>query len=267
MADERTYLLDNRQPEAGRRFDAIAELFDTWTLEHLDRLGVTEGHHCWEVGAGGPGIAQALAQRVGATGRVLASDLDINWLTDLSTDTIEVRRHDVTQDPLPDEQFDLVHARLVLVHLPDRAEVLRKLVSTVRPGGWLVIEDADPALQPLACPDEYGPNEVLANRVRRAFRARLAERGVDLGFGRTLPRLLRGAGLTGVAAESYSPITSRACRELEAATVRQLRDQLVGPELSDADLDQHLANLRDTELDVTTAPLISCWGQRPTESR
>ncbi|MDH6144323.1 SAM-dependent methyltransferase [Kitasatospora sp. GP30] len=267
MADERAYLLDNRQPEAGRRFDAIAELFDAWTLQHVDRLGVTAGYHCWEVGAGGPGIARALAQRVGPTGRVLASDLDINWLTTLLTDTVEVRRHDITQDPLPDEQFDLVHARLVLVHLPDRAEVLRKLVSSVRPGGWLVIEDADPALQPLACPDEFGPNEELANRVRRSFRARLAERGVDLAFGRTLPRLLRAAGLTDVAAEAYSPITSRACRELEAATVRQLRGQLVGPDLSDADLDQHLANLRDTELDVTTAPLISCWGQRPAQSR
>ncbi|MCC9309556.1 methyltransferase domain-containing protein [Kitasatospora sp. RB6PN24] len=267
MADERAYLLDNREPEAGRRFDAIAELFDTWTLQHLDRLGVADGQHCWEVGAGGPGIARALAQRVGPTGRVLASDLDTSWLTGLPGDTVEVIRHDITRDPLPDERFDLVHARLVLVHLPDRAEVLRKLASTVRPGGWLVIEDADPALQPLACPDEHGPNEVLANRIRRSFRARLAERGVDLAFGRTLPRLLRAAGLTSVAAESYAPVTSRACRELEAATVRQLRDQLVGPDLSAGDLDQHLANLRDTELDVTTAPLISCWGQRPTHSR
>jgi SAM-dependent methyltransferase len=263
VADERTYLLDNRQAEAGQRFDAIAELFDTWTLQHLDRLGLGRGHSCWEAGAGGPQLSRALAERVGPQGRVLASDLDVDWLTDLPKGTVEVRRHDITQDPLPDEQFDLVHARLLLVHLPDRAEVLRRLAAAVRPGGWLVIEDADPALQPLACPDEHGPDQELANRVRRAFRARLAERGADLAFGRTLPRLLRAAGLTHVAAEGYFPVTSAACRHLEAATVRQLRGQLTGPELSEGDLDRHLANLRTTELDVTTAPLITCWGRRP----
>ncbi|MFI6844387.1 methyltransferase domain-containing protein [Kitasatospora sp. NBC_00085] len=262
MTGERSHLLDNRQREAGRRFDAIAEPFDGWTLQHLDRLGLTGGHRCWEVGAGGPGIPRALAERVGPRGRVLASDLDTNWLTGLPADTVEVVRHDITRDPLPDEQFDLVHARLVLVHLPDRAEVLRRLASAVRPGGWLVVEDADPAMQPLACPDEHGPEQELANRVRRAFRARLAERGADLAFGRTLPRLLRAAGLTQVAAEAYFPVTSPACRELEAATVRQLRDQLVGPDLASTDLDRHLTNLHDAELDVTTAPLVSCWGRR-----
>ncbi|MFE0465024.1 class I SAM-dependent methyltransferase [Kitasatospora sp. NPDC058965] len=262
MAEDRGYLLDNRMREAGERFTAIAELFDDWTLRHLDRLGLAAGAHCWEVGAGGPGIPRALAERVGPGGRVLASDLDTGWLTGLPAPTVEVLRHDVTRDPLPAGQFDLVHARLLLVHLPDRAAVLRRLADAVRPGGWLVIEDADPALQPLACPDEHGPEQRLANRVRRAFRARLAERGVDLAFGRTLPRLLRGAGLTEVAAEAYFPVTSAACRALEAATVRQLRDRLVGPDLAAADLDQHLANLRGTELDVTTAPLVTCWGRR-----
>ncbi|PYC80196.1 SAM-dependent methyltransferase [Streptomyces tateyamensis] len=263
MAEDHGYLLDNRQREAGERFAAIAELFDSWTTAHLDRLGLTAGQHCWEVGAGGPGIPSALAERVGPAGRVLATDLDVSWLTGpAAPEGVEVRRHDVTQDPLPAEQFDLVHARLLLVHLPDRAAVLERLATAVRPGGLLVIEDADPALQPLACPDESGPAQLLANRVRRAFRARLAERGADLAFGRTLPRLLRGAGLTEVAAEAFFPVTSPACRALEAATVRQLREQLTGPDLTAADLDLHLANLAGAELDVTTAPLITCWGRR-----
>jgi hypothetical protein len=32
------YLLDNRRPEAGERFAALAELFDPWTFRHLDDL-------------------------------------------------------------------------------------------------------------------------------------------------------------------------------------------------------------------------------------
>jgi hypothetical protein len=39
----------------------------------------------------------------------------------------------------------------------DRDRALRSMISALRPGGWLLVEDADPALQPLICPDEYGP--------------------------------------------------------------------------------------------------------------
>ncbi|MGW1024135.1 methyltransferase domain-containing protein [Streptomyces sp. NPDC002577] len=266
MTAEDGYLLVNRQREAGRRFDAFAELFDPWTLDHLDRLGPAAGWRCWEVGAGGLSVPTALAGRVGPTGQVLATDIDTSWLTGLTATTgpVEVMRHDVVRDEPPAGGFDLVHARLVLVHLPDRAEALRRMAAAVRPGGWLVVEDADPALQPLACPDERGPAEELANRIRRGFRALLAQRGADLAFGRSLPALLRGAGLRDVRAEGYFPLTSPPCRELEAATVRQLREQLVAGGLAtDAEIDQHLANLRGEELDVTTAPLITCWGRRP----
>ncbi|GAA1068897.1 methyltransferase domain-containing protein [Kitasatospora nipponensis] len=270
MANDHSYLLDNRQREAGVRFDALAELFDPWTLEHLERLGPARGWHCWEVGAGGPSVPAALARRVGPDGRVLVTDIDTTWLDGLaapargSSARIEVHRHDVAADEPPQGPFDLVHARLVLVHVTGRAEALRRMASAVRPGGLLVIEDADPALQPLACPDERGPAEELANRIRRGFRALLAERGADLAFGRTLPALLRAAGLTDVHAEGYFPVTSPACRRLEAATVRQLRDQLItGQGIAPADLDRHLENLATTELDVTTAPLITAWARRP----
>jgi hypothetical protein len=37
------YLLDNRRPEAGERFAALAELFDPWTFRHFDDLGLGEG--------------------------------------------------------------------------------------------------------------------------------------------------------------------------------------------------------------------------------
>src|SRR5664280_1942590 len=95
------------------------------------------------------------------------------------------------------------------------------MVAALRPGGWLVLEDADPALQPLICPDEYGPAQQRANRLRRGFRTLLAQRGAELAFGRTLPRLLRQAGLVDVEADGFFPVTSPACAVLETATVRQ----------------------------------------------
>jgi SAM-dependent methyltransferase len=257
------YLLDNQQAEAGRRFDALAELFDPVTFRHFETVGVAAGWRCWEVGAGGPSVPTWLAERVGTTGTVVASDIDVSWLPE-TTVPFEVLRHDVGADEPPPGQFDLVHARLVLVHVPQRAAALDAMVRAVRPGGWLLLEDADPALQPLICPDESGPAQELANRLRRGFRTLMAQRGADLAFGRTLPRLLRAAGLADVRADAYFPVTSPACTALETATVEQVRQRLVAAGLAgDAEIDEHLANVASGELDLTTAPMISAWGYQP----
>ncbi|MFF1834477.1 class I SAM-dependent methyltransferase [Streptomyces sp. NPDC058231] len=261
---ERGYLLDNRQSEAGIRFGALAELFDPVTFRHVDRLGITAGMRCWEVGAGGPSVPAGLAARVGPAGKVVATDIDVSWAQDVADDVIEVLRHDVAADPPPPGSFDLVHARLVLVHVTDRAEALRRMIRALRPGGALLLEDADPGLQPLLCPDESGPEQRLANRLRSGFRELMAARGADLSYGRTLPRLLREAGLADVQADAYFPITSPACTVLEDATVRQIRGRLVAAGLAtDEEIDQHLAHVATGRLDLATAPLVSAWGRRP----
>lgn len=267
MADDETdrgYLLDNRQSEAGIRFGALAELFDPVTFRHVDRLGIGVGMRCWEVGAGGPSVPLGLAERVAPTGTVLATDLDVSWTRDIAGGAIEVLSHDVAADPPPPGGFDLVHARLVLVHVADRAEALRRMVQALRPGGWLLLEDADPMLQPLLCPDESGPEQRLANRLRSGFRTLMAGRGADLAYGRTLPRVLREAGLEEVRADAYFPITSPACAVLEDATVRQIRHHLTGQGIAtDEEIDRHLANVATGRLDLATAPMISAWGRRP----
>ena len=70
----------------------------------------------------------------------------------------------------PEGPFDLVHARLVLVHLPDRDRALRTMIDVLRPGGWLLVEDADPALQPASVIDAVDAAGALANRLRNGFR-------------------------------------------------------------------------------------------------
>jgi SAM-dependent methyltransferase len=261
------YLFDNPRPEAGERFAALAELFDPWTFRHLDDLGLGEGWRCWEVGAGGVSVVRGLVERVGANGRVLATDIDVSWSDPAAGGVLEVRRHDVIRDPPPSEAFDLVHARLVLVHLEDRATALRVMIDSLRPGGWLVLEDADPELQPLACPDERGPAEELANRLRILIRTLMSERGADLAYGRSLPRLLRESNLTEVRAEAYFPVASPACAVLEAATVQHVRDQLLAAKLATLEeIEAHLGNLTRGHLDLMLAPMITAWGRKPAYS-
>jgi SAM-dependent methyltransferase len=258
------YLLDNQQAEAGVRFDALAALFNASTFRHIRSLGITEGWRCWEVGAGGVSIPSWLAEQVGPAGYVLATDIDVSWMTTDADSGYTVRRHDVGVDQPPEHGFDLVHARLVFVHVPQRAAALAAIVSALRPGGWLLLEEADPALQPLVCPDESGLAQQLANKLKRDFRTLMAQRGVDLSYGRTLPRLLREAGMVDVEADAFFPITGRANTLLEQATVLQIRERLVSAGLATNDeIDEHLSNLVEGKLDLATSPMVSAWGRKP----
>jgi len=169
-------------------------------------------------------------------------------------------------EPPPADAFDLVHARLVLVHVAQRAQALAAMISSLRPGGWLLVQGADPALQPLVCPDESGAEQQLANRLKQGLRVLLAQRGVDLAYGRTLPRLLRDAGLNEVHSDAYFPMGGQACTELERATVEQIRDRLLTAGVAtETEIEQHLANLATGRLDLATSPMVSAWGRKPTD--
>jgi SAM-dependent methyltransferase len=258
------YLLDNQQSEAGQRFEALSSLFNPSTFRHTKAVGLSEGWRVWEVGAGGPSVPAHFAEEVGVGGYVLATDIDTSWLGGGDTG-YAVRRHDVGSEQPPAGCFDLVHARLVLVHVPQRDRALVAMVGALKPGGWLLLEEADPALQPLVCPDESGPEQALANKLKRGFRTLLAERGVDLAYGRTLPRLLRSAGLSDVQSDAFFPMGGPACAELERATVWQVRDALIAAGIAtDAELEQHLLNVATGRLDLATSPMVSAWGRKPT---
>ncbi len=182
------YLFENQSPAAGDRFAALASLFDPVTIRHLEGLGVTEGWRCLDVGAGGGSIAGWLAERVGATGRVVATDLDVRWLTQqLRVRNVEVRPHDIIKDTLPERTFDLVHERLVLIHLPERVTALDHMVAALRPGGWLLAEDFDSVIGSDAFVDPRSDDEELGNRILRSVRTLLAQRGADTALGHKLP--------------------------------------------------------------------------------
>jgi trans-aconitate methyltransferase len=261
MSDS-AYLFDNAAAEAGQRFDALAALFNPTTFRHLEQLGLDRGWLCWEVGAGGPTVSNWLASRVRPTGSVLATDINTSWVSRELDPDVEVRLHDVVQDDAPGGQFDLVHARLVLTHLPDRREALNRMIGSLRSGGWLLIEDFDNVM-PLSCIDASLPEHHRANKLHSAVRELLAQRGADLQYARSLPRIFRELGLVRVGADAYFAVTAPAANALSLANVSQVRDALVAQQLATREeIDAHLTAVADGMIDVGTAPLISAWGQR-----
>lgn len=261
MVSSSGYLYTDEDP--GRRLDALSALFDPVSFRHLDALGIERGWRCWDVGAGRPDVANWLAHRVGDSGHVLATDIDISGITNYVEPGIEVRRHDVTSDEIPLGRFDLVHARHVLLHLPARIDVIKRMISAVRPGGWVLIEDYDHVM-PFVCVDAHRPEHHRANKVHAGVQALVTEHGLNLEYARALPRLLHEAGLREVGADAYFSLTAPAGNMLGIANVTHMRDALIAREFATREeVDGHLRAMADGTITIGTLPLISAWGQHP----
>src|SRR5205823_3987556 len=138
-----------------RRLELLEARYDPLTLRRFDALGASaggagvsramDGWSCLEVGAGAGSVARFLAERVGPAGGVVATDLDPRFLGagDRLPLNVEVRRHDILTDPLEEGAFDLVHCRALLCHLDEPVVALTRMAAALRPGGWLLVEDAD----------------------------------------------------------------------------------------------------------------------------
>ena len=92
---------------------------DPHTFGYLDAIGVGAGWRCLEVGAGAGSVVRWLSGRVGPKGQVVAVDIDPRFLGDLVEPNVEVRRCDITDDDVEPASYDLVHSRLLLMHLGD----------------------------------------------------------------------------------------------------------------------------------------------------
>jgi len=257
------YLLDNGAREAPARFAVLSALFDPGSIRHLEACGVGRGWHCLEIGGGGGSIASWLADRVGPTGRVLATDIDPRFLEPIKLPNLEVRRHNIAIDPLPEAAFDLVHARLVLMHLPERERALARMISALKPGGWLVDEEYDSCSMP---PDPaVSPGEVLLPTQVAMLRF-LEDHGVDRLYGRLLFGRLRAHGLVSIGGEARAFMWHHASpgATLVRATYELLREAMVdGEYITSQQFEEDIARLGDPEFLMPSPILWSAWGRRP----
>jgi SAM-dependent methyltransferase len=177
---------------------------------------------------------------------------------------VEVRTADARLTGLPTGSFDLVHARTLLVTIPEPAEVVAEMVRLARPGGWVASQEPD--VENAFC---YPPLPAWV-RLREIFRASFGRSGADLLIGRRLAELYRQAGLEEIEVVAHAPVypAGHSRRTILPDLVRSLRPMIIELGLADegelAELDravrEHLADPRTLML---AHLLVVTWGRKP----
>jgi SAM-dependent methyltransferase len=253
-----SYVYDQAWQEERKRLAGMEALWDPGTRAAIERVGLAPGWRCLEVGAGGGSIAEWLAETVGPEGHVLATDVSTRYLDALDKPNLEVREHNILEDPLPEAEFDLIHARLVVEHLGRPA--LERMLPPLKPGGRLVLEDYSFAAATVQ------PESELFQRVTDAVIGFMSKAGFDPEYGPKLIHEFEDVGLEDTGADARA----RVYRGGEPGTafmrlsLESLRGALVeAGMLTDEEVATALS-LIDDPGNVYVSPLmVAAWGRKP----
>jgi len=237
----------------------------------LDRVGVERGWNAIDLGCGPSGIIDLLAERVGPDGHV--TGLDVNpvnvamaraFADEHGLANADIAEGDARRTRLPPSSFDLVHARTLLINIPDPTVVVAEMVRLVRPGGWVA------ALEPDVGGSLCYPPHPAWDRLSEIFRTANRSDDADLLIGRRLPELFRQAGLVDIGVEAKADIypAGHSRRTVRPDLVRSMRPKIlergIAGERELDDLDQAVReHLDDPHTLVMPHLLFLAWGRKP----
>jgi trans-aconitate methyltransferase len=187
------YAFPHSAQDESRRLELLEQRLDPLTKQRIQRLGVGKSARCLEIGGGRGSITRWLSDVVGPAGRVIATDVQIGFLSEIDASNVEVIRHDIRTGTFPPGSFDLIHTRAVLMHLSPGVDLLRRIVTWLAPGGWLVLEEPDFGMWT----GDADPVWATSPQSTQA-----AFPGMALSQGRSLLRQIHQLGLTDVSADA-----------------------------------------------------------------
>jgi ubiquinone/menaquinone biosynthesis C-methylase UbiE len=260
-----------RDPEESARLQRQSRELRADSAALLDRVGLGPGQAAIDLGCGPSGIIERLAERVSPDGRVVGLDADpvhVAMARKLARQRglgdVDIMAADARCTGLPSGTFDLVHARTLLVTVPDAAEVLAEMVRLARPGGWIASLEPDTEYW-LCYPAHPG-----CSRVSEIFQAAFSRNGADLLVGRHLTELYREAGLADIGVEARANIyrAGDTRRTIRLDLVRSMRPVVLELGLADEEeLDELDRAVREHLDDPRTLVMphltFLVWGRKP----
>jgi ubiquinone/menaquinone biosynthesis C-methylase UbiE len=237
----------------------------------LDQLDIRHSYQAIDIGCGPHGILDLLSERVGPNGKVFGVErneatveLAREFIARRQLRNVEVLQADARATGLPRAAFDVVHARLVLVNVPQPESVVEEMVALARPGGIVASHEAD-----------WGagfcdPPSPAWDRLLEVFKAYSRKHGIDLFVGRRTHQLFRAAGLRDIQITPLVHVypTGNSRRNILGELVESVRDRLlVDGLMSEIEFKEHLRDLKrhldDPNTLVISHLFFQVWGRKP----
>jgi SAM-dependent methyltransferase len=260
-----------QNPEESARLQRQADELAPESTMVLERTRLGPGQSALDIGCGPRGVLDLLAARVGPSGRVVGVDADpahvemaAAFAARRGLANVQVLRADARGTGLASGSFDVVHARTLLVTVPEPAVVAAEMARLSRPGGWVV--SVEPDTEFMLC---Y-PRSAAYDRIAALFPPVFRRNGADPWIGRRVSELLRQAGLEDigmqVTAQAYPAGHTR--RTIRLDLLKSIRPQVVEMGLASAEdlkvLDAEArAHLEDPATVVVRGLLFLTWGRKP----
>jgi len=223
----------------------------------LDRIGIQSGTNVADIGCGPLGRVIGLEREPRFAARARA-EIAKRGLTNVS-----VVDCDALATTLDKQSFDLVYERLVMINVSARETLLAEMLSLLRPGGTVVLEEVD-NVSWLCQPAHPSWDAIL-----RAFHAVFQADGGDPFVGRRLPELLRAAGVQDIQVAMYVDLAlpGEYPRMHLVSLLDSVRDHVLSMGLlKDDEATAHrealVAHLSDPATTVIDKLRVQAWGRK-----
>jgi ubiquinone/menaquinone biosynthesis C-methylase UbiE len=215
----------------------------------LEQIGVEPGWRCLDLCCGVGGITDVLSRRVGPMGTVLGADVDAaklavarDWALASGLRNVAFEQADAFATGFAPGTFDLVHCRFALSIIPNGLGILDHMLTLVRPGGIVFVEESN------AHTMECAPPHPAWDRLLAAMVEVLVKNGANPRLGPSLYAIFRAKGLTELrvqpclyALHAGDPMTMHL-----PATMESMREAALALGMfTGAEFDELLARLRE----------------------
>jgi ubiquinone/menaquinone biosynthesis C-methylase UbiE len=261
------YVLGANAAEAERIRVQARALWPT-TQALLRHAGLARGMRCLDLACGVGEVTLHMADWVGPEGQAVGLDLHAPFLELASHAATErgllaVFRQENALELQDEAVYDLVYARALLTHVPEPARMITRMVRAAKPGGRIVVEDAD--VRGSFC---YPACPAFARYVEWQM-AVIQHHGGDATVGPRVLSLVRDARLHPVHLHIVSPAFYQGeAKRVPLMTMANLREAVTAAGLaSPHDVEAIIAELdaftRDPRTIVSLPRIFQVWGRKP----
>jgi ubiquinone/menaquinone biosynthesis C-methylase UbiE len=261
-----------RTTEEYQRLRSQARVWEPVTRRLLGQLELRAGMSCLDVGCGPGEVMRLLGEIAGPTGRITGLDVDGNLgrealgvLQANSSCRFAFTEGNVeTLEEIPEAPFDVIYARLTLIHLQDPIAVLRKMYAWTKPGGYIVAQEYD------NCSLTVYPEWPGMAELEKVLSGVYAHAGRDPFLGRKLPTYFDQAGIgppdgSEIASElgpfsQYGPMCKAAYSSLLPIALKAGITSEADSEAYFREVDQALGESKYT---VMFPLLVGVWKRKP----